>query len=143
MTARIDPGYNPIENMMLNLGRILLVFLPLFQAWDKFKGYDYSIGFYDKIGLPAPEVLVILTIALGVVVALMLLFGVAFRFAVVVLAIFLLLDAILANVLSDKLATERARVLFSLDLAAVGACMVFLVTGPGEWSIDGRRSRQS
>jgi len=142
MTARLDSGFNPLENMLLNVGRFLLIALPVIQAFHKFLNYSGNVDYFTRLGLPAPEALVVLTIVLGAIVALMLLFGFVFRFAVVLIALFCLGDAIFAQVLDQGLGTELHRYYFGLDMIIVGGCLAFLVTGPGDWSVSGRFNRR-
>jgi putative oxidoreductase len=72
------------------VGRILIGALFLIAAYNKSKGYDGSIAYFSRLGMPAASVMVPVTILFEVVAGLLLIVGYQTRIVALALAVFVL-----------------------------------------------------
>ena len=78
-----------ISNKTFAMGRVLLGALFFISAINKILGFSFVSGWMASAGLPMPDLLLVLTIAIELIGGLMLITGWHARYAAVGLAVFL------------------------------------------------------
>ena len=123
------------------VGRILLALVFLVAGWRKLMAVAGTAGYFAKLGLPMPEVLAWVAIAIELGGAILLIVGWQTRFAALLLALFTVIAAFAAHRFWEFDAAQQANQMnhFLKNLAIVGGMIVLAATGPGALSVDGRR----
>jgi putative oxidoreductase len=121
---------------MLLVGRILLATLFLVAGIGKLTAVAGTVSYFAKLGLPAPQAMVWLTIAVEIGGAVLLILGWKTRQAAWLLAVFTLVASFLGHPFWED-ASEMNQ--FLKNLAVVGGLIILASTGPGALSVDGRR----
>jgi putative oxidoreductase len=127
--------------MNLLVGRILLALLFLVAGTRKLMAVAGSAGYFAKLGLPMPEVMVWVAIALEIGGAILLIVGWKTRWAALALGLFTLIATFAAHRFWEVDAAQYANQMnhFLKNLAIVGGMLIIAATGPGPLSLDGRR----
>ena len=131
------------QNLLSLIGRALLALLFIPSGFGKIAGFAGTAGYIASKGLPLPEVLTALTIAIELGLGLLLLVGWQARWAALGLAIFV---AIITPIFHNFWAMPEAQQMmqkqaFFKNLASVGGLLVLTAFGPGGFSLDGNRNR--
>ena len=138
--APAAPGVSTTGNqsLLLAAGRILLGLLFLVAGCRKALAIGATTGYFTKLGLPMPEVMVYLAIIVEVGGALMLITGWKARYAAWALAIFTLLATFMAHRFWEFDAAQYANQMnhFLKNLAIIGGMMYVATFGPGSLSVD-------
>ena len=123
------------------VGRILLALVFLVAGWRKLMAVAGTAGYFAKLGLPMPEVLAWVAIAIELGGAILLIVGWQTRFAALLLALFTVIAAFAAHRFWEFDAALQTNEMnhFLKNLAIVGGMIVLAATGPGALSVDGRR----
>lgn len=123
------------------VGRILLALIFLVAGWRKLMGVAGTAGYFTKLGLPMPEVLAWVAIAIELGGAILLIVGWQTRWAALLLALFTLIAAFAAHRFWEFDAAQQANQMnhFLKNLAIVGGMIILAATGPGALSLDARR----
>lgn len=131
------------QNLLSLIGRALLALLFIPAGFGKIAGFAGTAGYIASKGLPLPEVLTALTIAIELGLGLLLLVGWQARWAALGLAIFV---AVITPIFHNFWAMPEAqqmmqRQAFFKNLAIVSGLLVLTAFGPGGLSLDGSRNR--
>jgi putative oxidoreductase len=120
------------QSWMLLLGRILAGSLFLVAGIRHFMFYAGTVGYFTKLGFPAPEAMVWLSIIIHIVGGVLLIVGWKTQLTSWVL---------LAHRFWQVDATQYANQLnhFLKNLAIIGGLLYMITFGPGAMSVDGRR----
>lgn len=123
------------------IGRLLLVALFLPAGVSKIAGFEGTVGYFTSLGLPAPTLAVVATIAIEVLGSLALLFGYQTRIAAVVLAGFTLIASIVGHAFWAAPADQAfvAQLMFFKNVAVIGGLLVLASVGAGKFSLDSRK----
>ena len=97
MVNAIDAKASSYHDIALVVGRILIGALFLIAAYNKSKGYDGSIAYFSRLGMPAASVMVPVTILFEVAAGLLLIVGYQTRIVALALAVFVLAAALMAH----------------------------------------------
>lgn len=136
MAFAIDKQASTQKDLALLIGRILVGVLFLIAAYNKFKGYDGAIGYFTRLGVPAPSVTLPLVLIIETVGGLMLIVGFQARLAALLLAVFVIVAALSAHMnFGDGNQLNH----FLKNIAIAGGLLAFFVTGPGAYSLDARK----
>ena len=122
------------------VGRILLSLVFLNAGYRKLMAVAGSAGYFGKLGLPMPEVLVWVAIAIELGGAILLIVGWKTRWAAWLLALFTLIATFAAHRFWEVDAAQYANQMnhFLKNIAIVGGFIILATTGPGALSVDGR-----
>ena len=123
------------------VGRILLASLFLVAGIRKLMAPAASAGYFAKLGFPMTDVLVWVVIAVEIGAAILLIVGWKTRYAAWALALFTLIATFAAHRFWEFDAAQYANQMnhFLKNLAIVGGLAILAATGPGPFSVDGRR----
>ena len=130
-----------LQNPLALAGRILLSLMFVMAGFSKIAGFAGTVGYMQSKGMPAAEVLAVLTILLEIGGGLALMFGFMTRWAALALAGF---TAIASLIFHNFWAMPEAQqmvqnLMFMKNLSVVGGLLVLAAVGPGGWSLDARR----
>lgn len=123
-----------LNNTTALAGRIMLAAIFLFTGWGKIGGYDGTVAYMAKFGVPGA--LLPLVIAVEIVGGLLIVIGWQTRLVAVGLAIFTLVAAYFFH---TNFGDSGQRIHFLKNVAMAGGFLLLAVSGPGAWSVDGRR----
>ena len=124
-----------LNNAALLIARILLAAIFIKGGWDKYWGYQGTLGYMGKAGVPGSLLpLVIITEFVG---GLLILIGWQTRIAAVALAGFCIVSALLFHL--DFASMPQTISLFK-NLAMAGGFLALFVSGAGAYSVEGRRN---
>jgi len=118
MVNAIDAKASSYHDIALVVGQVLIGALFLIAAYNKSKGYDGSIAYFSRLGMPAASVMVPVTILFEVVAGLLLIVGYQTRIVALALAVFVLAAALMAH-------TNFG------DVAIAGGCLAFFCMRAG------------
>ena len=115
------------------IGRILLTLLFFVAGYNKLMSVAGTAGYFGKIGLPAPDLLVWAVIAIELVGGLLILIGWKTRVVAWVMAIF----TVAAAVVGHKFWVDPSQATqFLKNLAIAGGFIMLAYAGPGRLSAD-------
>ena len=131
----------PLQSSTVLVGRILLGLIFVLSGFAKISGFDGTAGYIASKGLPLPQLIAALTIAVELGGGLALMAGLYTRQAVVALAGFTLLAGVIFhNFWAVPQAEQMAQQInFMKNLAIAGGMLVVAAFGPGRLSVDARR----
>ena len=131
----------PIQNVTILVGRILLGLLFILSGFGKIAGFEGTVGYIASQHLALPTVLAVLTIVVELGGGLALMAGLYTRQAVVALAVFSLLTAVVFHNFWAAPQGEQMmqQINFMKNLAIAGGMLVVAAFGPGRLSVDARR----
>jgi putative oxidoreductase len=120
------------------LGRALLASLFVFSGWGKIGAFAGTAGFIASKGMPMPQVLAALGIAVELGAGLLLLVGWKARWAALALAGFtIVITPIFHNFWSVPAAQAMDdQVHFLKNIAIIGGMLMVAALGPGRFSFD-------
>lgn len=125
------------NNTLLLIGRILLAYLFIGAGFGKLMGFSTMLGVFANVyGIPVPAISLPVTILIELGGGLLILFGFMTRPVALILALFTVAAALIAH---TKFADQNQMIHFSKNLAIAGGFLALMVSGPGAWSVDGRR----
>jgi putative oxidoreductase len=129
------------QNQTVLVGRILLGLIFVLSGIGKIAGFEGTVGYVAKGGLPMPELVAALTILIELGGGLMLVFGFFTRWAAFALAVFTILAALVFH--NFWTATDAMRMgqetNFLKNLSIAGGMLVLAMFGPGAFSVDAKR----
>jgi len=130
-----------LQSTTVLVGRILLGLIFVLSGFAKISGFDGTAGYIASKGLPLPQLLAALTIVVELGGGLALMAGFYTRQAVVALAGFSLLTAVVFhNFWAAPQADQMGQQInFMKNLAIAGGMLVVAAFGPGRLSVDARR----
>jgi putative oxidoreductase len=120
------------------VGRILLASLFIWSGWGKLNGFSGTAGFIASRGLPMPQVLAALAIAVELGGGILLLIGLMTRWVALVLVVFLIvITPIFHNFWNAAAAqVQMQEINFLKNVAIMGGILMVAAFGPGRLSID-------
>jgi len=130
-----------LQSTTVLVGRILLGLIFVLSGFAKISGFDGTAGYIASKGLPLPQLLAALTIVVELGGGLALMAGFYTRQAVVALAGFSLLTAVVFHNFWAAPQAEQMgqQINFMKNLAIAGGMLVLAAFGPGRLSVDARR----
>jgi putative oxidoreductase len=137
MTNGFDAKASGLQDIALVVGRILIAALFIIAAYNKFKGYDGTIAYFTRLGVPAASVMAPLIELLEVVAAIMLIVGYQTRLVAIALGVFVVVAALFAH---TNFGDGNQLNHFLKNMAVAGGCLALFASGAGAYSLDARRA---
>jgi putative oxidoreductase len=137
MTNAFDAKAAGFHDIALVIGRILVGLLFIVAAYNKFKGYDGTIAYFTRLGMPAASVMAPLVTLFELAAAVLLIVGYQTRIVALLLAAFVVAAAMIAH---TNFGDGNQLNHFLKNVAIAGGCLAFFVSGPGSYSVDARRT---
>jgi putative oxidoreductase len=126
---------NPtLANAVKLIARILMAAIFIQAGYGKISGYAGTSAYMAAAGVPG--ILLPLVIVVELIGGLMILVGYQARLAALVVAGFTLAAAVLFHFQPGN---AGQMIHFMKNLAIAGGLLQLFATGPGQWSLDGRR----
>jgi putative oxidoreductase len=136
MASAVDAQASKFGDVALLIGRILLGALFLIAAYNKMKGYSGGLGYFGKLGIPAPSIMLPLTILFEAAVGILLIVGYQTRLVALAIAAFCIVTALIAH---TNIADGNQFNHLLKNLAVAGGALALFVSGPGAQSLDAKR----
>jgi putative oxidoreductase len=129
------------QSWTLLIGRVLVGSLFLVAGIRHFMFYAGSVGYFTKLGFPAPEAMVWLSIIIHIVGGILLIVGWKTKSASWVLLALVVIATAMAHRFWQFDAAQYGNQLnhFLKNLAIVGGLLYVVVFGAGAMSVDGRK----
>ena len=124
----------------LLLGRMLGSAIFISGGWTKLMAMSATVGYFDKIGLPLPQVAYAVAVAVELGGGLLLLLGLFTRPVAVVLAVFCVATALIAH---SNLSDRMQEINFMKNMAMTGGYLAFAAAGAGAFSLDAMLRRRT
>lgn len=130
-----------VNDTFLLVGRLLMAALFLTVGIPKvLGGYEGFAGYIGKLGMPYPEVMAIVGIAIEVLVPVALILGVFPRISALLLIAFVAIATILAHRFwefpADQVMNQKNH--FLKNVAVIAGLLFYYVSGPGTFALAGR-----
>jgi putative oxidoreductase len=131
----VAPGSRPL---VLLVGRVLIAAIFLNAGIRKLLGFAGTVGYFTKLGFPAPELFAVLAIVIEVGGSILLIIGWKTRWVAWLLALFVLIAALAAHRFWQFDAAQYANQMnhFMKNLAIIGGLLFVASFGPGSASVD-------
>lgn len=128
------------QSQALLVGRILIAVLFLVFGIRAVLGFGGSVGYFTKLGFPAPQAMVILSILVHIGCGALLLVGWQTRRAAWLLIALVVIATLMAHRFWDSEPAQYVAQLTSFlkNLAIIGGLLYVAAFGPGALSVDGR-----
>jgi putative oxidoreductase len=132
---------NNFQNPLALLGRILLALMFVLAGFSKIGGFAGTVGYMQAKGVPAAQVLAVLTIILELGGGLALVFGFYTRWVALAMGLFtLLVSFIFHNFWALPEAQQMTQqLMFMKNMSVAGGMFVLAAFGAGALSLDARR----
>ena len=120
------------------VARILMSAIFLVAGIRKAIGYAATVGYFTKLGFPAPEFFTVLAIVIEIGGSVLLIIGWRTRWVAWLLAIFVLVAAFAAHRFWEFDAAQATNQMnhFMKNLAIIGGLLMVACFGPGRASVD-------
>jgi putative oxidoreductase len=128
------------QSQMLLIGRILLGLLFLVAGIRKVLFFSGSVGYFTKLGFPAPEAMAVLAILIELGGAAALILGWQTRRISWLLVLFVIIATVMAHRFWEFDAAQYANQMnhFLKNVAIIGGLLYVAVLGAGKLSLDER-----
>lgn len=135
MNTIVTTGYNP---MLPLLGRLLIAAIFLVAGIRKILIWEGQVGYFTRLGFPAPELFTVLAIVIEIGGALLLIAGWRTRWVAWLLIAFVVIATGMAHRFWEFDAAQQANQLNHLlkNVAIVGGLLFVAAFGPGRSSVD-------
>ncbi len=133
------------QNALALIGRTMLAVMFVIAGYTKIGGFAGTVGYIASYGLPLPQIVAVLTIALELGGGLAIIVGFHARWAALALAVFTTVAALIFHafwaVAPEQQMTQY--LLFMKNIAISGGLLAITAFGAGGWSWDARRQHQA
>lgn len=135
MNTIVASGYNP---MLPLLGRLFIAALFLVAGIRKLLIWEGQVGYFTRLGFPAPELFTVIAIVVEIAGAILLIVGWRTRLVSWVLIAFVVIATFMAHRFWEFDAPQQANQMnhFLKNLALVGGLLFVAAFGPGRTSVD-------
>ena len=120
------------------VGRILLGSLSLLIGWSKLTNVPGTIAYFTGLGVPNAEMMPYLVGGFEVLLGVLLILGLATRYAAIAAFLFVLVATAIAHKYWAYPAAQQGAQYFNFtkNLAIMGGALYVLVAGAGSYSLD-------
>ena len=131
-------------DLWLLVGRVLIGWLFLYSGYTKIMNIAGAVAYLTNLKAPMPETLVYFSVAAEFGLGILLVLGLATRYAAVLGMVFMVVATALAHRYWEYPAAAVVPQFtnFIKNLAIFGAMFYVFVTGPGRFSVDGVLSKR-
>jgi putative oxidoreductase len=128
------------QSQMMLIGRVLLGLLFLVAGIRIILSYSGNIGYFTKLGFPAPELMTVLAILIEIGGGALLILGWQTRRVSWLLMLFVIIATAMAHRFWEFDAAQYGNQLnhFLKNVAIIGGLLYVVVLGAGKLSLDGR-----
>jgi putative oxidoreductase len=133
--------YNPaFTNAAALVGRILIALIFVLSGFNKIGGFSGVVGYIGSKGLPMPQVLAALTIALELGGGILLVIGWKTRWVALLFFLWLIPTTLVFHRFwgIDAAQVQAQFVNFMKNVSIMGAMAMLMAFGPGTYSVDKR-----
>lgn len=133
----------PWQDVLILLARLLLMGVFLIAGWGKLSDFSGTVAYMTALGAPLPGLAALIAVVMEVLVALVLVAGLLTRPLALLFALFVLGTALIGHRYWTLEGAQRAANLiqFYKNLSILGGLLLLAVTGPGRYTLGGRRHR--
>jgi putative oxidoreductase len=126
------------SDLLALVGRVLLGLIFVISGWGKLTGFAGAAGYIAGKGLPMPELLAGLAVAIELGGGLALVVGFKARWAALAIAVFLVVISPIFHNFWDAPAAQamNQQIHFMKNVAILGGMLMVMAFGPGRFSID-------
>ena len=126
------------SDLLALVGRVLLGLIFVLSGWGKLTGFAGAAGYIASKGLPMPEVLAGIAVAIELGGGLALVVGFKARWAALAIAVFLVVISPIFHNFWDAPAAQamNQQINFMKNVAILGGMLIVMAFGPGRFSID-------
>jgi putative oxidoreductase len=131
-------GANRLRDPALLAARVLLALLYVIFGWQKLTGFAATVAYFGQIGVPLPNLSVVVAVVMEFLVGLAIMAGLATRPLAVLLAIYTLATGFLGHHYWTMTGTAQAEAMinFYKNLSIMGGLFALYVAGAGRYSVD-------
>jgi putative oxidoreductase len=125
----------------LLIARITMGILFIVPAIRQITGYQGSVKYFTSLGIPSPEVVVVIAVIIEIVAGAMLIVGWKTRWAAWALIVYVLIATAFAHRFWQFPEAQQFNQLnhFLKNFAVIGGLLYIISFGPGRLSVDSRR----
>ena len=133
----MNPG---LANFLALAGRILIAVIFVISGFGKIGGFEGVAGYIGSKGLPMPQVLAALTIALELGGGILLMLGYKTRWVAILFFLWLIPTTLIFHAFwgLDPKAAQQMQIHFLKNVSIMGAMLMLVAFGPGAISLDKR-----
>src|SRR5262245_31262531 len=125
------------HNLALLIARVLIGILFIIAAYNKIKGYDGTVAYFTRLGIPMASIAAPLAMLFEVAVGILLIVGYQVRLVALAIAAFVVVAALFAH---TNFGDGNQLNHFLKNIALAGGCFALFVAGAGAYSLDARRT---
>lgn len=125
-----------MPNLLMLIGRLLLAAIFIFAGYGKLGAFEGTQAYMAGQGIPGALLPLVILLELGGGIAIVL--GLFTRITAFALACFCIASAL---VFHGNAADQTESIMFLKNLAMAGGFLILAAHGPGDISLDNRRSR--
>ena len=139
----LDGIANSASDLWLLIGRVLLGSLFLGGGWSKIMNMAGAQAYLTNLKAPMPELLVYLSVPAEFILGVLLVLGLATRYATVLGFLFMIVATALAHRYWEYPAAAQVGQYtnFVKNIAIFGALFYVFVAGPGRYSVDSKLAK--
>jgi putative oxidoreductase len=128
------------QNAVALAGRILLAAIFVISGFNKISGFDGVAGYIASKGLPMPQVLAALTVALELGGGLLLVIGYKVRWVAILFFLWLIPTTFIFHKFwgIDAAQVQNQMNNFMKNVSIMGGMLLLVAFGPGAYSVDKR-----
>jgi putative oxidoreductase len=132
-------------DILLLIARVMIGWLFLSSGWSKLTNIQGFVSYLTNLKAPAPEIMSWIGAGVEFLVGLLLILGLATRYAALLCALFLIVATFLAHRYWEYPAAQMAaqKTNFLKNIAIFGGVLALFIAGAGRFSVDAMLSRKS
>ena len=119
------------------LGRVLLIAIFIDSGVGKIMHPTQTMGYMAAKGMPMVGLFLVLAIICELAGSLSVLLGFFTKWGAAILIIFMIPATFIFH---SEFADQIQKIMFMKNVSMTGGLLLLMAFGPGEWSIDGRKS---
>jgi putative oxidoreductase len=128
------------QSLIALIGRILIALIFVNAGFHKIGGFEGTVGAIASKGLPMPQVLAVLTVALELLGGILIVVGYKVRWVAIAFFLWLIPTTFLFHKFwgIDAAQVQNQMNHFMKNVSIMGAMLMLVAFGPGGYSVDKR-----